>query len=63
AIKKAKLFADENNSIIFGCAGLLGMMNEQIITGENSLFGNLFGEIVQLNKPCFANLMMSKICF
>lgn len=55
-------FISENNSLIFGCAGIRSLIRTPQFTGEHSLAGFVFGELVTLNNhPMFGNLMLTKI--
>lgn len=55
-------FYMDDNAIIFGCAGLKGLLNEPIITNAVGLF--MFGEVYWAdNQAIFGNLMLSKIKF
>ena len=60
----ANRFANTPKTIVFGCAGVNTLLDERVTTGEGSLIGFLFSEVVTLGgKPAFANLMLSKIVF
>ena len=55
-------FYDEENAIIFGCAGLKQTLCSGISTDGLGLF--MFGEVCTLNGHSdFGNLMLSKIIF
>lgn len=55
-------FYEDQNAIIFGCAGLLGLLEREIKTESLGLF--LFGEVCYRNAQVdFGNLMLSKIRF
>jgi hypothetical protein len=55
-------FISSDNALIFGCAGLRTLLNNQIFTGHSSLSGFMFGELVtNENQSFFSNLMMSKL--
>lgn len=57
-----KEFYEDENSIVFGCAGLRGILDEDIKTKALGLF--LFGEICYVDGMAdFGNLMLSKIKF
>lgn len=55
-------FYEDQNAIVFGCAGLLGLLEREIKTEALGLF--MFGEICYRNAQVdFGNLMLSKIRF
>lgn len=55
-------FCEDHNAIVFGCAGLRGIINREIVTVTRVLF--LFGEVCFTNNQAeFGNLMLSKIKF
>jgi len=55
-------FCDDHNAIVFGCAGLRGIIDREIVTDTLVLF--LFGEVCFTNNHAeFGNLMLSKIKF
>lgn len=59
---KIAAFYDDQDSIIFGCAGLRGILDRDIPTKAMGLF--LFGEVCDLGQTAaFGNLMLSKIRF
>lgn len=61
ATKAIALFISSENALVFGCAGLRGLLKKEITSGENSLAGFLFGELVTLkDESMFGNLMMVK---
>lgn len=58
--KVMQRFYQDSDAIIFGCAGLRGILNAPIITNSIGLF--MFGEICYVNNEAeFGNLMLSKI--
>lgn len=53
-------FYDDENAIIFGCAGLSGLLDKPLDTTSLGLF--LFGEVCYVNGVSeFGNLMLSKL--
>lgn len=53
-------FYDDANALVFGCAGLKGILEENIMLDTMGMF--MFGEVATMNgKPEFGNLMLSKI--
>jgi len=53
-------FYDDKDAIIFGCAGLGGLLDKPLNTGNLGLF--LFGEVCTVEgKAEFGNLMLSKL--
>lgn len=53
-------FYDDENAIVFGCAGLSGLLDTPLETNSLGLF--LFGEVCTVNgKAGFGNLMLSKL--
>ncbi len=55
-------FISGEHSLIFGCAGIRSLIQKPLFTGQNSLAGFMFGEIVAVNhKAKFGNLMVTKI--
>lgn len=53
-------FYDDKDAIVFGCAGLSGLLDKPLETGSLGLF--LFGEVCTVNgKAEFGNLMLSKL--
>jgi len=55
-------FMSDNRALIFGCAGIRSLIKIPILTGNNSLAGFMFGELVMLNHtPMFGNLMLAKL--
>lgn len=64
AEKNLFAFIAEENSLIFGCAGVRSLISNPIKTGKNSLAGFLFGELITINgKALFGNLMLGKLTF
>lgn len=61
-LPQMKAFYQDNNAIVFGCAGLRGILPERFSTDAIGLF--MFGEVCYANgKADFGNLMLSKIKF
>jgi hypothetical protein len=55
-------FMSDNRALIFGCAGIRSLIKTPLFTGNNSLAGFMFGELVILNRtPMFGNLMLAKL--
>ena len=55
-----RAFYDDDDAIVFGCAGLAGLLERPLDTGSLGLF--LFGEVCTVNgKAEFGNLMLSKL--
>lgn len=55
-----KAFYDDSDAVVFGCAGLKGILEQDIMTPGTGLF--MFGEVVTLNGISeFGNLMLSKL--
>jgi hypothetical protein len=53
-------FYDDENAIVFGCAGLSGLLDEPLDTNSLGLF--LFGEVCTVDGVAeFGNLMLSKL--
>ena len=53
-------FYDDPNAIIFGCAGLSGLLDKPLDTASLGLF--LFGEVCMADGSAeFGNLMLSKL--
>lgn len=53
-------FYDDPNAIVFGCAGLSGLLDQALNTSSLGLF--LFGEVCTVDKVAeFGNLMLSKL--
>lgn len=57
---KMREFYDDENAIVFGCAGLKGMLSESLNSRGTGLF--MFGEVCTNNSVAeFGNLMLSKL--
>ena len=57
-----RAFYDDSDAIIFGCAGLSGLLDKPLDTDSLGLF--LFGEVCTVDGiPEFGNLMLSKLRF
>lgn len=55
-----RAFYEDAEAIVFGCAGLSGLLDQPLTTKALGLF--LFGEVCTVNgKPEFGNLMLSKL--
>ncbi len=55
-------FCAEPHSIVFGCAGLRGVMDQPFEVPETNLAGFLFGELVTVaGQPRFGNLMAARL--
>lgn len=55
-----RAFYDDPNAIVFGCAGLSGLLDRPLDTTSLGLF--LFGEVCTVNNNAeFGNLMLSKL--
>ncbi len=53
-------FYDDKDAMIFGCAGLKGILEQDIMTDSMGMF--MFGEVATINEvPEFGNLMLSKL--
>ena len=53
-------FYDDEDAIVFGCAGLSGLLDKPLDTKSLGLF--LFGEVCTVgNRAEFGNLMLSKL--
>ena len=62
ASEKLKKFMSSSDSLIFGCAGIRSLVEEPFHTGERSLAGFMFGEIITCGKqPELGNLMLTKL--
>lgn len=54
-------FYAEETALIFGCAGLKGILGQPVPQNRSGLF--MFGEVCTIKgKSCFGNLMLSKLC-
>ena len=59
---KMNAFYNDDRAMIFGCAGLKGILEQDIMSDTMGMF--MFGEVATMNgKPEFGNLMLSKIVF
>jgi len=57
-----KAFYDDPKALVFGCAGLKGILEQDIMTDTMGMF--MFGEVATIGgTPEFGNLMLSKIVF
>lgn len=57
---RIRKFYDDRDAVIFGCAGLGGLLDKPLQTDNLGLF--LFGEVCTVeNGPEFGNLMLSKL--
>lgn len=55
-------FYNDSDALIFGCAGLKGILEENIMLDTMGMF--MFGEVATINNvPEFGNLMLSKLCY
>jgi len=55
-------FMSKEQSLIIGCAGIRSLVQKPLITGNQSLAGFLFGELVTCkNQPMFGNLMLARL--
>lgn len=60
ATERVAAFCGKENTLVFGCAGLMALLERPVIPGDNTLAGFLHGEVLTANgSPRFANLMMS----
>ena len=58
--ERIQKFYDDTDSIVFGCAGLKGILSDEVKTQSIGLF--LYGEICTMNQRSnFSNLMLSKL--
>ena len=58
--ERMQSFYDDKNAIVFGCAGLRGILDRNMKASGVGLF--LFGEVCTKDGSCeFANLMLSKL--
>ena len=58
--ERIRSFYDDKNAVIFGCAGLGGLLDKPLYTNNLGLF--LFGEVCTVDgKAEFGNLMLSKL--
>lgn len=59
--EEMRKFYDDPNAIIFGCAGLKGLLSSPLNTSGLGLF--MFGEVCTIGDTVnFGNLMLSKLC-
>lgn len=57
---RMRAFYDDQDAIVFGCAGLSGLLDKPLDTGSLGLF--LFGEVCTVDGAAeFGNLMLSKL--
>lgn len=57
---KMNAFYNDDEAVIFGCAGLKGILEQDIMLDSKGMF--MFGEVAAMNGiPEFGNLMLSKI--
>jgi len=62
APKKFRHFCAEPNALVFGCAGLRSLLDAPVETGQGSIAGFMFGELVTLaGRPQFGNLMAVRL--
>jgi len=62
AAEKLKDFIDDTDSLIFGCAGIRSLVDQNVFTGAKSLVGFMFGEIITYGeKAVLGNLMLTKL--
>ena len=60
--EKIRRFCAEPDALVFGCAGLRGLLETPFETGARSLAGFMFGELVTLaGRPQFGNLMATRL--
>lgn len=60
--RQMQMFYNDENALIFGCAGLKSLIRQELRTNALGLF--MFGEVCYLNERAdFGNLMLSKIRF
>jgi len=60
ASQRISAFCGNENTLVFGCAGLQSMLSEPIRCGDGTLAGFLHGEVLTVEGiPRFSNLMMS----
>lgn len=58
--ERMQKFYDDPNAIVFGCAGLSGLLDKELSTDSLGLF--LFGEVCTMDGVAeFGNLMLSKL--
>ena len=62
ADRKVEEVLTEGNSLVFGCAGLFGLLSRMPLTKDNTLMGFFHGEVLTAEgMPRFANLMVSSL--
>jgi len=62
ATRRLSAFISKERSLVIGCAGIRSLIQEPMITGNQSLAGFLFGEIFTYNsRPMFGNLMLARL--
>jgi hypothetical protein len=62
AAESISSFLSTEDALICGCAGLRSLLDRKLYTGNESLAGFLFGEVVTIGqRPMFGNLMLAKI--
>jgi hypothetical protein len=62
AAKRLARFCSEPDTLVFGCAGLRGLLDEPLAVASGTLVGFMFGELVSLaNGPQFGNLMAARL--
>ena len=60
--RRLAAFCSEPNALVFGCAGLRGLLDAPLTVGEGTLTGFMFGELVTLDgQPKFGNLMAVRL--
>ena len=62
AKQRLEAFLLKERSLIIGCAGIRSLIQEPLKTGNHTLAGFLFGEVVTCNnEPMFGNLMLARL--
>jgi hypothetical protein len=62
ATDKLLNFFNDKDSLIFGCAGIRSLISKPVFTGERSLGGFMFGEVVTCGEKAeLGNLMLAKL--
>ncbi len=62
ATERIAAFCAQESALVFGCTGLLSLMQRQALSGTGTLAGFLHGEVLTASgSPRFANLMMSAL--
>jgi len=58
-------FISEENTLVFGCAGLRSLLDKQVFARKNSIVGFMFGELLTLDnkEAVFGNLMLAKLIY